>query len=129
MTPEANDALHRVQAAHPYVKWVEEDGDVILYREDSKAFIFLVMGGALLEEKAMADLEALDAMLRGAPVTITPDADVLDPAAIAAEQAAADLPPPEESPPEHVKEGDEAMIPASVVVDLLEQALDKRDEG
>jgi len=61
MTPEHNDALHRVQRAHPDVRWVEEDGSVILYREESKRFIYLVLGGSLIEEDAMAALAELDA--------------------------------------------------------------------
>lgn len=126
MTPEANDALHRVQALHPYVKWVEDDGDVILYREDSKAFVFLVMGGALVEEKALAELEALAAELAGVQAAPEPD-PVVTVGKRAKAKPVEDA--PEESPPEHVSEGDEAMIPASVVVNLLEQALEKRDEG
>ena len=108
MTPEHNDALHRVQRAHPYVRWIEEDGSVILYREDSKRFIYLVLGGSLIEEDAMEALAKLDAELAGTWVDIIPDEGVLDPAAVAAELEA-DLgeSAPEESPPEHVSESDE----------------------
>jgi len=138
MTPEHNDALHRVQRAHPNVRWVEEDGSVILYREDSKRFIYLVLGGSLIEEDAMAALAKLDAELAGAPIDITPDEDVLDPAAIAAELEEDEpvapkrkkhvdaVPTPEESAPEHVSEG-EPMMPVSVAMDLIEEALAQKD--
>lgn len=123
MTPEHNDALHRVQRAHPNVRWIEEDGSVILYREDSKRFIYLVLGGSLLEEDAMEALAKLDAELAGAPVEPEPD-----PVVTIGKRARAKPvdEAPEESPPEHVSEG-EAMVPASVVVDLLEEALAKKD--
>ena len=109
MTPEHNDALHRVQRAHPDVRWIEEDGSVILYREDSKRFIYLVLGGSLIEEDAMAALAKLDAELlnqaeariaaeeleeAGGPVDVRVDGIVLvaRPAVAAPDPAVVDMP-------------------------------------
>lgn len=68
MTPEVNEALHRVQRDFPDVRWVEDDGDVILYREGSPRFYFLTEGGALREDDVRAELDGEEAPVsEGAP--------------------------------------------------------------
>ncbi len=114
MTPEHNDALHRVQRAHPHVRWIEEDGDIILYREESKRFIHLVVGGVLFESEALAALAALEAEI-GVPSSINvtfgdyPDEEVTEPVAPPANDAG------------------EPMMPVSMAMDLIEEALAKKD--
>lgn len=110
MTPEANDALHRVMADYPAVKWTADGPDtVILYFENSKVFVFLsTEEGGLDEAKARRELDVIIGALTDVLAPAAPEgepepggvpADEAPPADVVSPEPAAD-PPAEESAPE-----------------------------
>lgn len=70
MTPEANAALHAIQADYPAVRWTHDGPDtVILYFEHIKAYVFLCSEAQPLDEaRARAELDALLGV-----TSVTPD--------------------------------------------------------
>jgi hypothetical protein len=111
MTPEANDALHRIEADYPSVKWTQDGPDtVILYFEHIRAYVFLCSDAMSLDEaRTRAELDALLAVTTVTPVEELEPVVVLEGEPMTGKSFV--IPAPEESPPEPVPASDPEPAP------------------